>query len=84
VETRWKVEQETTERVGKWERPERRRCQHRYESGAQCNGSTETGEKHCYTHQRYAEADPLYPAKVPPLEDTGAIRFLITQTAREQ
>ena len=76
-------EQGTNEKVGKWARPERLRCQHRYESGARCNGSTETGEKLCYTHKRYAEADPMYPVQVPPLEDTASIRFVITQTARQ-
>ena len=72
-----------TTRVGNWDRPERLRCTHLYESGARCNGTTESGTQFCHPHQRFRDADPLYPIQVPLLEDASAIRFVVSQTIRQ-
>ena len=74
---------EATVRVGSWDRPERRRCAHLHESGVRCNGTTAAGNKFCHTHQRYEDANPMYPVKVPLLENPGAIRMVISQTVRQ-
>jgi hypothetical protein len=71
---------EGTERVGNWDRPERRRCAHLHESGVRCHGSNAAGQKFCHRHQRFADTNPMYPARVPLLEDPDAIRLVISQT----
>jgi hypothetical protein len=68
--------------AGQWNQPEHRRCVHLHESGERCRGTTKTGEKFCHAHQRFADADPMYPVRVPLLEDPGSIRLVASQTVR--
>ncbi|HTW47745.1 MAG TPA: hypothetical protein VMD92_07345 [Acidobacteriaceae bacterium] len=65
-----------------WVQPAHRRCAHLPVSGEQCARTTRTGEKFCHTHQRFAETDPMYPIKVPLLEDPSSIRLVASQTVR--
>jgi hypothetical protein len=65
-----------------WVAPEHHRCRHLHVSGAPCGATTRTGEKFCHTHQRWAETDPMYPIRVPLLEDPASIRFVMSQTVR--
>lgn len=65
-----------------WVQPEHRRCGHLHVSGARCRATTQTGDKFCYQHRAWNDTDPMYPIKVPLLEDPDAIRFVISQTVR--
>jgi hypothetical protein len=69
-------------KAGGWVQPEHRRCVHLHGSGERCKGTAKTGEKFCHPHQRYADADPMYPIKVPLLEDPDSIRFVASQAVR--
>jgi hypothetical protein len=68
--------------VGGWIQPEHHRCRHLHESGQRCRSTTRTGAKFCHRHQRFADTDPMYPVKVPLLEDPDSIRLVMTQTVR--
>jgi hypothetical protein len=68
--------------VGGWIQPEHHQCRHLHESGQRCRSTTRTGEKFCHRHQRFADTDPMYPVKVPLLEDPDSIRLVMTQTVR--
>jgi hypothetical protein len=68
--------------VNGWKQPEHRQCVHLHGSGERCRRTAKTGEKFCHTHQRYADADPMFPVKVPLLEDPDSIRFVMSQTVR--
>jgi hypothetical protein len=68
--------------AGEWTPPEHRRCGHLHLSGERCQRATRTGEKFCHAHKQFADADPMYPIRVPLLEDPDAIRFVVSQTVR--
>jgi hypothetical protein len=70
-------------RAGQGNRAEHHRCAHVTESGVGCNATTATGKRLCHAHQRYNDADPLYPIQVPLLEDAASIRFVVSQTSRQ-
>jgi hypothetical protein len=73
---------QATRQGGQWVQPEHRQCVHLHGSGERCKGTPKTGEKFCHAHQRFAETDPMYPVKVPLLEDPDSIRFVSSQTVR--
>jgi hypothetical protein len=68
--------------AGGWKAPEHRQCVHLHESGQRCRATTKSGGKFCHTHQRWADTDPMYPVKVPLLEDPDSIRLVMTQAVR--
>jgi hypothetical protein len=68
--------------VGGWNPPEHRRCAHLHVSGERCGAAPKTGDKFCHRHRAWTNADPMYPIKVPLLEDPDAIRLVMSQTVR--
>jgi hypothetical protein len=68
--------------LGGTARPEHRQCGHVHVSGEPCGGWAMTGEKFCAKHHAWAGTDPMYPVKVPLLEDPDSIRLVISQTVR--
>jgi hypothetical protein len=77
------TEQDGTEKpVGGWTPPEHRRCGYVHVSGAACRKTPQTGERFCWTHRAWNETDPMYPIKVPLLEDPDSIRLVMSQTVR--
>jgi hypothetical protein len=73
---------EGVKQVGGQVPPEHRRCGYLRVSGAPCKSFTRVGGKCCSRHQAWNETDPLYPIKVPLLEDPDSIRFVVSQTVR--